>query len=159
MSYKKRNFPLQHGQFETILSTHPLKISQSKMDKFQVRSNNEKTLKISKKFHVLEFNQNFMAYIGISSHHLTESSNEFFRSIVPYFILLNLFSWCIVSGSIFAYRNIENLELALVTALVIVAGFQSGGMFLAVGLKMTTLKTVHLRLQEIVNNCECNFFP
>lgn len=139
---KRRKFSIRSGHFGSV----GWKIAQSKMDKIQVRRN-----KKPKKFIVLEFNQNFMAFIGISSHQLTEPSNEFFRSIAAYFILFNLLGWCIVSSSVFVYQNIENLELALVTALIIVAGFQSGGMFLAVGLKMAAVKMVHLRLQEIVN--------
>lgn len=135
------------------------------MAKFPVRNSNafeqsEKPLKIVAKFRVLKFNQKFMAYIGINSHRLTESTNEFFCSIVAYFILFNLFCWCVVSSTVFVYQNRENLELALLTALVIVAGLQAGGMFLAVGLKMATVKTLHLRLQEIIDNgqiSECDF--
>lgn len=108
--------------------------------------------KMIKKFRVLEFNQNFMACIGINSHDLTESRNEFFRSMVAYFILFNLICWCMVSSSVFVYQNLDKLELALVTGLVISAGFQSAGMFLAVGLNMKAVKKLHLRLQEIVNN-------
>lgn len=112
---------------------------------------------MARTFNVLEFNQNFMARIGINSHDLTESRNEFFRSIVAYFILFNLIGWCVVSSSVFVYENIEHLDLALQTAFVIVAGFQAGGMFLGVGLNMKAVKTVQLRLQEIVNAGEKAF--
>lgn len=115
-------------------------------------STSVKPSKQKKKFKVLKFNQNFMARIGINSHHLTESKNEFFRSFAAYFILFNLIVLCIISSSVFAYQNLNHLELALLTTLVIVAGFQSSGMFLSVGLNMTTVKTLHLQLQNIVNN-------
>lgn len=108
--------------------------------------------KVIKKLHILEFNQNFMARIGINSHDLTESKNEFYRSIAAYFILFNLIVLCVISTSVFAYQNLDNLELALLTALVIVAGCQSSGMFLSVGLNMTTVKKLQLQLQDIVNN-------
>lgn len=127
------------------------------MAQFQDRCNetvSEKPSKMIKKLQVLEFNQNFMAHIGINSHHLTESKNEFFRSIPAYFILFNLIVCCVISSSVFAYQNLENLELVLVTSLVIVAGFQTCGMFLSVGLNMTAVKTLHLRLQEIVDDGE-----
>lgn len=127
------------------------------MAQFQACHNptaSEKSSKLTEKIHVLKFNQNFMAHIGLNSHHLAESKNEFFRSIFAYFILFNLIVWCVISTSVFAYQNLANLELALVTALFIVAGFQSCGMFLSVGLNMTAVKALHLRLQQIVDEGE-----
>lgn len=112
---------------------------------------------MSKKFHVLKFNQNLMARIGINSHHLTGSKNEFLRSFAVYYILFNLIALCIISSTVFAYQNSDHIEVALLTILVIVAGFQSSGMFLSVGLNIQTVKTLHLRLQEIVNDGESGF--
>lgn len=111
-----------------------------------------KSSKSTQKFHVLNFNQNFMAYIGINSHNLTESKNEFFRSIAAYFMLFNLIVMCIISSSVFAYQNLQHIELVLLTALIIVAGFQTSGMLLSVGLNMTAVKALQLQLQDIVNN-------
>lgn len=107
---------------------------------------------MTRKFHVLKFNQNLMAHIGINSHHLTGSKNEFLRSFAAYYILFNLIVLCIISSTVFAYQNLDHIEVALLTILVIVAGFQAGGMFLSVGLNIQTVKTLQLRLQEIVNN-------
>lgn len=108
--------------------------------------------KPNQKFHVLNFNQKFMAYIGINSHNLTESRNEFFRSIATYYMLFHLIVMCIISSSVFACQNSHHIELVLLTALIIVAGFQTSGMLLSVGLNMTAVKALQLQLQDIVNN-------
>lgn len=103
------------------------------------------------KFRVLKYNQDFMARFGIHSHRLTEPVNEFFRSFASYFMLFHIGIFCIGASCAFVYKNINDLGLAFATCLVVVAGFQAGGMFLSVGLNMTTVKTLHLKLQNIVS--------
>lgn len=104
------------------------------------------------KFRVLKFNQDFMARCGIHSHRLNEPVNEFFHSFSTYFMLFHIIVVCIISSSVFVYQHSSDLEVAFATCLIVVAGLQCGGMFLSVGLKMTTVKTLHLKLQEIIDD-------
>lgn len=103
------------------------------------------------KFRVLKSNQDIMARFGIHSHRLTEPVNEFFRSIMTYFMLFHIGALCIGSSCVFIHQHRSDLELALATCSIVVAGFQCGGMFLSVGLKMITIKALHLKLQDVVN--------
>lgn len=50
------------------------------------------------------------------------------------------------------YRNAPVLDLILEPLLIIIAGTQSGGMFLSVGLKMKHVKLLILAVQKIVDN-------
>lgn len=103
------------------------------------------------KFRVLRFNQDFMARIGINSHRLHEPVNEFFHSFFTYFFLFHIIVFCITSSAFFVCQNLSDLGVAFATCSIVVAGFQCGGMYLSVGLKMTTVKTLHLKLQGIVD--------
>lgn len=100
---------------------------------------------------VLGYNQAFMAMIGINSHRLTDPTNEFFSSFMSYFILLNGIIFTTVSSSVFAFTHLSHIQIALETFLIVIAGMQSCGMFLSVGLKMKKIKLLHLKLQAIVD--------
>lgn len=56
-----------------------------------------------------------------------------------------------ISSGLFVYKNVSQFELALHTSLIVIAGFQCGGMVLGVGLKMDKVKALHIKLQEIVD--------
>lgn len=103
------------------------------------------------KFKVLEFNQRFMAWLGIHSYHLTEPTNEFFNSIFTYINLLIIIVLFLISSVLYVYQNETNFKIMIQIFLVIVAGFQYGGMFISIGIKMKNIKILHLKLQEIVD--------
>lgn len=99
------------------------------------------------KFNVLKYNQAFMAWLGIYSHNLLEPTNEFFKSFVAYFIVINLLTGLYGSAA-FAEKN----RSALLSAMKIcMAAVQSIGSFLNIGLKMRKIKALHLALQQFVN--------
>lgn len=114
---------------------------------------NENKSKVTLK--VLKNNQTLMAWLGINSHRLTEATNEFFKSIGTYYILLTVFFIFIISS---AYTQAVSSQFTTVIQawLLIVAGLQSGGMFISIGLQMKNIKILHLKLQEIVD--EGKFF-
>lgn len=66
-------------------------------------------------------------------------------------MLFHIGVFCIGASCVFVYKNITDLGLAFATCLIVVAGFQCGGMFLSFGLNMTTVNTLHLKLQNVVS--------
>ena len=115
----------------------------------------ERTLKETMaKFNVLQYNQRFMAKIAIHSYRLTEPTNEFFKSPVPFIILFLLSVGHVISSGVFVYRNFRQFEVALQAIFVMIGGFQGLGMYLSVGLKMKKVKLLQLKLQQIVDEGE-----
>lgn len=105
------------------------------------------------KLKVLEHNQYYMFKLGIYSYDLIEPKNEFFTSFATYYILLFTVVTCyLISTTIFVYKNAANFGEALDPCFLIIGGAQLGGMYLCTGLKMKTIKLVHLKLQQIVDN-------
>lgn len=100
---------------------------------------------------ILEYNQAFMTKIGIYSYQLTNPSNEFFSSFMTYFILLNGTVFTIISSAVFVYKHLSDFQIVLETCLILIAGIQSCGAFLSIGLKMKEMKLLHLKLQAIVD--------
>lgn len=103
------------------------------------------------KFKVLEYNQILMAWIGIHSHHLTKPTNEFFKSPVTYYVLFITIVFSIISCAVYVFKNVSDFRSSLGACLVVIAGFQKGGLFLSTGLNMKKLKVLHLKLQEIID--------
>lgn len=104
-------------------------------------------------FKVLAHNQALMIRLGLSSSNLTEPSNEFFKSFVPYFNLTFLSINLILCGCIM-FRYFPDLDLILEPLLIIIAGVQSGGMFLSIGLNMKNVKALYLAIEKVVHD-EC----
>lgn len=103
------------------------------------------------KFKVLKYNEYFMKWLGVASYDLTDKSNEFFNSILPYLILI--LSICYVLSSIgFTYLNWPQFEIISGSCIVALSGTQTGGMFFSFGLRMKQVKAVHLQLQQIVDS-------
>lgn len=105
---------------------------------------------------ILKNNQTLMSWLGISSHRLTEPTNEFFKSIGTYYILLAVFFIFIISSA-YTQAVSSNFTTVIQAWLLIVAGLQSGGMFISVGLQMKNIKILHLKLQGIVNGSKFIF--
>lgn len=103
-----------------------------------------------KTFKVLKHNQTLMSWLGIHSYHLTETTNEFFKSFGTYYILLSIVSIFIVSSGYTALFSSE-FQIVIQATLLVVAGSQSGGMFLSIGLQMKKIKILQLKLQGIID--------
>lgn len=115
-----------------------------------------------RKLIVLEYNQALMTRIGLSSNELESPTNEFFKSFVPYYNL-SFLSINIIMCGVIMFWYFPDLDLVLEPLLIIIAGVQSGGMFLSVGLNMKHVKTFFLAVQKIIDD-ECKyslstFFP
>lgn len=102
------------------------------------------------KFEVLQINK-ILENKCIYSYHLTSPIHNFWKSASTYYILLVLTCFPITSSSVFVYRNLSQFELALQTIRIVIAGFQSAGMFLSIGSNMDNVKALHFKLQKIVN--------
>lgn len=103
------------------------------------------------KFNVLESNQAYMAWLGIYSYHLTEPSNEFFKSIVACFFMFNSSVMIIGSSILFIIKYISEVQAVLGAFKIAISGIQCGGMHFSVGIKMKLVKALHLKLQQIVD--------
>lgn len=123
----------------------------------RVAGNSRENQRNMKMFKVLKHNQTLMTWLGIHSYRLTEPNNEFSKSIGTYYILFTIFSIFIVSSGYTAIFSSE-FQTVIQATLLVVAGTQSGGMFLSIGLQMKKIKTLQLKLQEIVNEGEHKLF-
>lgn len=103
------------------------------------------------KLKVMELNQISMSWIGIHSMHLDEPSNEFFKSISAYCILFCTVFFFIGSSAAFVYEFSSDFVLVSEPLLIVIAGLQCFGMFVSVGFNMKTIKLLHIKLQEIID--------
>lgn len=104
-------------------------------------------------FKVLKYNEIFMAWVGVRAYRFTTQTNEFFTSVVPLYII---FMVIVFTTSSIVYFSLIWPKFESETCIVFLCGFQILGMLLSFGSKMNTIKAVHLRLQEIVDE-EGNF--
>lgn len=102
-------------------------------------------------FEVLARNQALMIRLGLSSDRMTESSNDFFKSFMPYFNLTFL-SINLVFCAMVIVQEFPNLDLVLEPLIVFIGGMQGGGMFLSVGLNIENVKTLFLTVRKIVRD-------
>lgn len=109
-------------------------------------------------FNVLEYNQWYMSKIGFYSYHLTRPTNDLFRSFASYYILFFSIIFTISSSAAFAIIHASQFSLALETSFILIAGIQTTGVFLSIGLKMKKVKILHLKLQEIVDQGKRIYF-
>lgn len=107
--------------------------------------------KLQRDFKVLARNQALMIRLGLSSDRLTESSNEFFTSFVPYFNFTFL-SINLIFCAMVIIQEFPNLDLVLEPLIVFIGGMQGGGMFLSVGLNIENVKALYLAVQKIVRD-------
>lgn len=103
------------------------------------------------KFKVLANNQIFLSFLGIRFDRSSQETNEFFKSILPYFFLI--VSICsVLSAAAFIHSSWPHLEIILQSASIASFGMsQSVGVFFAFGLKMKRVKALNFRLQDIVD--------
>lgn len=120
------------------------------IDEIRVAGNSRDFRQKLKMFKVLKHNQTLMAWLGIHSYRLTETSNDFFKSIATYYIIFTIVSIFIVSSGYTAIFS-SDFQTVIQATLLVVAGFQSGGMFLSIGLEMKKIKMLQIKLQEITD--------
>lgn len=99
-------------------------------------------------FKVLKYNEIFMAWVGVRAYRFTMQTNEFFTSVVPLYII---FMVIVFTTSSIVFFSLSWPKFESETCIVFLCGFQILGMLLSFGSKMNTIKAVHLRLQEIVD--------
>lgn len=102
------------------------------------------------KFKVLEYNQLVLNVLGIS----VATSNEFFKSIQTYYVLSCAIFLNMISCGAFAIKNWhQHFGVSLEALSLFIAGYQYGGMFLSIGLKIDLMKKLQGQLQETVDKC------
>lgn len=92
-----------------------------------------------------------MVWLGIYSHDLIEPTNEFFKSFTSYYILIIMVVALWGSAafiqefwSVKAKETLGAIKISFTAAQVF-------GSFSSVGINMSKIKAIHLRLQEIVD--------
>lgn len=108
-----------------------------------------------KKFQVLEYNRISLSLVGMYTKNLHEPTNEFYNSFISYYVLFVVVSFAIISSAVYMYQNKSHFEIISESTLVAIAGVQEAGMLLAIGKNNVQVKTLLLKLQEIVD--EGNF--
>lgn len=103
------------------------------------------------KFKVLELNQRCMAYLGIHSHNLNDPTNEFARSFAAYYFVFSIVVYGIIGSSVFIYKHWPKMEIVSEPIFITVAAIQLVGMFVCFGLEMKLVKSLHLKLQDLVD--------
>ena len=103
------------------------------------------------KLHVLKYSQWLMSKLGIYPYRLTDPPNEFFKSILTYYIFF--VSICLTVCCSVAFMNVHwpDFERISCSFMIACSGIQTAGMFFCFGLQLKNVKSVHLKLQEIVD--------
>lgn len=100
---------------------------------------------------VLRNNQLWMTWLGIYSHSTTNENLKAFRTYVAYYMLFEMTTG-ISFSAIFVYDNPSDFQGVLEALLVIVAASQGYGCYITVGSKLKEVKSLHFKIQEIVDN-------
>lgn len=101
-------------------------------------------------FKVLKYNKMIMTKLGMHPNSSDESIIELLKSPFAYYILIVIIGYDIMTSAVFAVANHDHLNNIFEHILVIVASTQAAAMFLNIGLKMKSVKLLHLKLQEFV---------
>lgn len=99
---------------------------------------------------VLENIKCVLIHFGLYPQSLTGTYSAM-KSLIGFHLLFVIFSGFLISSSMFVYQNLQELELALETSLIVIAGLHICGMVLSIRLNLDEVKIVHLTLQEIVD--------
>lgn len=102
------------------------------------------------KFRVLERSQNFMTRLAISSHRLSEPTNEFFTRLMAYYITFLLYAFSVTHWAV-VYKYWPDLSLVLHPFAMSLAGLQCGGVYVSIGLQMKNIKKLLIELQNIID--------
>lgn len=99
---------------------------------------------------VLRNNQLWMSWIGIYSHSPTNQNLKAFRTYVAYYMLFHMTTG-ISFSAIFVHDNPSDFQGVLEALLVIVAASQGYGCYVTVGSKLKEVKSLHFKIQGIVD--------
>lgn len=106
------------------------------------------------RFTVLKHNQNYMARLGLYSYRLHEKTNEYAKTFAAYFIQLSMLMAMFVSALfIYVYVSVE-LKASLGAFKIIIGTGQCAGTFFCLGMKLSKIKALHNKLQELVDTCK-----
>lgn len=125
-------------------------IEQNKTEECSFKGQRQRIV-IMVKLKVLEYNQNYMARIGIHSHRLNEPTNEFFKQFVTFYYIFVFTTIFIGSSAVFVYNGWPQMDIISEPCLIVIAGLQVLGMYLSIGLNMKKLKILHIELQGIID--------
>lgn len=106
---------------------------------------------MSSTFKVFQKNQWLMAGLGIYSYDLPQPRIGFSKSIIAYCILFILMFLCVIPSALYANRNVAHFESALDAVILCITGLQSFVTFLSLRLQFKHVMTLHLKLQELVD--------
>lgn len=102
------------------------------------------------KFRVLERSQNLMTRLAISSHRLSEPTNEFFTRFMAYYITFLLYAFSAANWAV-VDKYWPDISLILQAFAMVLAGLQCGGVYVSIGFQMKNIKKLHMELQAIID--------
>lgn len=101
---------------------------------------------------VLEKNQNLLVKLGLSSHRLTEPTNEFMKTIICYIMLCGIVGPMILCAAVSLYKSLDDFQGAIDAFYVLSAGIVCLGSYLSIGINMKKVKYLQVELQQIVDS-------
>lgn len=103
------------------------------------------------KFRVLDRIRIVLTRLGMYPQSVSGPKPDIVKTLTGYHIIFIICAMFITSSSLFVYQNISQFELALETSLIVIAGFQIGGMLLSVRTHMKEIEELHFILQDVVD--------
>lgn len=97
------------------------------------------------KFRVLERSQNFMTRLAISSHRLSDPTNEFFTRLMAYYITFLLYAFAVTHWAV-VFEYWPDISLVLHPFAMSLAGLQCGGVSLLLLFFLKLLIILHLEI-------------
>lgn len=121
-------------------------IYQNTISVFSSRNFNEKKMK------VLKLNEKTLEWMGIRLHSATGHSNDLWKSVNTYFVLLNIIM-VIGTSATYMYKNHSsvNIQDLIFAVMQIVAVLGNLGAFLSLAFNQKSIKHLHGKLQQIVD--------
>lgn len=98
-----------------------------------------------------------MASIGIYSYNLNEPKNEFLRSIAAYYFLFTMTVFSVGGSAVFTCKHWPQFDLISQPLMFVFGCSGTTGLMLSVGLNMKSVKSLHLKLQQIVDKGQNEF--
>lgn len=103
------------------------------------------------KFKVLKNNQTYMSWLRIYSHNLADPKSEFFKSALTFYCFFVNYSAMLACTVYFLEYKSSDIKTALGGFKITIALIQCGGVHFNIGNHMAKVKSMHLKLQETVD--------